>query len=168
MRRVLAVVIAAIGADTASAQAPRPEELAQAYACRAATNEAERLACYDSAIDRMLAAEEGGDFVAVDRSRVGEVQSESFGFNLPSIADLMPRAGGDLQHLQLEVDRVVSLPDGRKLFVMTNGQRWIQVENESAHNVRAGDSVTVRRAALGTYLLTSERGGAGHRVRRQD
>jgi len=169
MRYILAL-LALTSAGAAAAQETRPEELNQAYACRSIADATERVACYDRAIDEILAAEQQGRFVAVDRGRVEAVEREAFGFDLPSIASLLPGRGADdnLQRLELEVERVVTLGDGRKLFVMTDGQRWLQVEGEAAHNVRAGDAITIRRAALGTFLLTSERGGAGHRVRRQN
>jgi hypothetical protein len=169
MKYILALLVVA-SAGAAGAQTTRPEELTQAYACRSIPDVAERVACYDRAIDQILAAEQQGRFVAVDRGQVEAVERESFGFDLPSIASLIPgrSAEDDLQRLQLEVERVVTLGDGRRLFVMTDGQRWAQVDGASAHNVRAGDSVTVRRAALGTFLLASERGGAAHRVRRQN
>lgn len=172
MRYVLALLVVA-SAGAAAAQAPestRPAELNQAYACRSIPDPAERVACYDRAIDQIVAAEQQGTFVAVDRSRVETVERESFGLDLPSLGNLLPgrREGQQIERLELQVERVVNLGDGRKLFVMTDGQRWAQVEDQSAHNVRAGDTVTVRRAAIGTFLLSSERGGAAHRVRRQN
>ena len=36
-----------------------------------------------------------------------------------------------------------------------------------AANVRAGTNVRVRRAMMGSFMLVSERGGAGYRVRRE-
>jgi hypothetical protein len=171
MRHALALVFFLAGAGVASAQSERPQELAQVYACRSVPDVTERAACYDRAIDQMQAAEQAGRLVTVDRERVEAAQRESFGFELPSIADLMPDLGGgssELEALQLQVERISTLPDGRRMFVMTDGQRWTQTEPRRSGNVRAGDNVTVRRAAVGTFLLVSERGGAGHRVRRQN
>jgi hypothetical protein len=34
--------------------------------------------------------------------------------------------------------------------------------------VHVGDIITIRRAALGSFMLISPRGGAGHRVRREE
>lgn len=175
MRHLLALLLIVAGTGVAEAQTPqdaRPQQLEQAYACRSIANTDERVACYDRAIDQMMAAEQQGQFVAVDRSRVEEAQRESFGFDLPSISNLLPniRGGGsnELEALQLQVERIITLGDGRRTFVMTNGQRWTLVEAERTGNVRAGDNVTIRNAALGTFMLVSERGGAGHRVRRNN
>ena len=172
MKHVLVFVLVCVSAGAAAAQTDRPQQLSQAYSCRPIADVAERAACYDRAIDELMAAEQQGEFVAVDRGRVEAAQRESFGFDLPSISGLIPRFGRggsvELQALELQVERVVTLPDGRRMFVMTDGQRWSQVEPQRSGNVRAGDAVTVRRAAVGTFLLVSERGGAGHRVRRQN
>jgi hypothetical protein len=172
MKHVLLFALLFFSAGTAAAQTERPQQLSQAYSCRPIQDVAERAACYDRAIDELMAAEQQGEFVAVDRGRVEAAQRESFGFNLPSISSLIPRIGGggsiELEALELQVERVVTLPDGRRMFVMTDGQRWTQVEAQRSGNVRAGDAVTVRRAAVGTFMLVSERGGAGHHVRRQN
>lgn len=55
----------------------------------------------------------------------------------------------------------------RGLFVVTlsNGQAWAQTELDSRAEVRIGDTVTVRRAALGSYLLDTQAGIAA-RVKR--
>lgn len=175
MRLGLALLFFVAGAGIAVAQTEqpaRPAQLEQVYACRPIANAEERAACYDRAIDQMMAAEQQGQFVAVDRSQVEEAQRESFGFDLPSLSNLLPnivgRDNNGIEALQLQIERVVTLGDGRRMFVMTNGQRWTQTEPQRSGNVRAGDNVTIRNAVMGTYMLVSERGGAGHRVRRQN
>lgn len=171
--RYLLPVFMVLCASAASAQTepPRPEPLVGVYACAATENDAERLACYDAAVGRMRQAETEGQFVAVDRQQVEAMRRESFGFALPNVANLFSRGGGGeeaLDRLEFQVERVSARADGRHIFVMSDGQRWSQVEPRSASNVRAGDTVTVRRAALGSYMLSPERGGAAHRVRREN
>jgi hypothetical protein len=160
-----------LGASVAAAQtaAPTPEVLDRVYQCASVTDDAQRLACYDGAIARLRTAESQGEIVAVDRQRAETVQRESFGFHLPNLASLLPSAGDeDLERIETQVERVSSAGQGRYRFVLANGQNWAQAETRSVHNVRAGDTVTIRRAALGSYMLVSERGGAAHRVRRED
>lgn len=55
--------------------------------------------------------------------------------------------------------------DGKFVATFDNGQVWEQTELNSRADVRVGDSVSVRRAALGSYLL-STREGIGTRVKR--
>lgn len=159
--------VALIG--SATAQQNQPDPLTPVFACAEVSGDTERLACYDRAVREVRQAANEGRFVAVDRAQVETMRRDSFGFNLPSIASLIPRlSSGDeaLDELALEVQGVSTHPDGRHTFEMANGQRWTQIEPRSARNVRAGDAVTVRRASLGSYMMSSSRGGAAHRVRR--
>ena len=52
-------------------------------------------------------------------------------------------------------------------FRMTNGQVWVQIDDENARNAREGGSVTIERASMGSYLMHVEAGGPAIRVRRQ-
>lgn len=175
-RLALAVVFMAAAAGSASAQSsetpPPSAEVEALYACAQIADDAARLACYDGATARMRQAQTEGRFVAVDRAQVETMQRESFGFSLPSIANLMPRLGGGddagLESVALEVERIYGRSDGHAVFVMTNGQRWEQVDTRSPRNIRPGDTVTVRRASLGSFMLVGTRGGTAHRVRRQE
>ena len=46
------------------------------------------------------------------------------------------------------------------VFVVTldNGQTWIQTERDSRLQIAAQDSVTIRRASLGSHLLSAKQG----------
>lgn len=175
--RLLVALLLLLCAQPASAQpAPSltPEALSNAYRCAEVQDDAARLACYDDAIGRLRQAEAAGQIVALDREGVDGLQRDSFGFSLPNFARLIPGVGSadgsdaTLERIEMQVDRIISLPYGRHNFVMSNGQIWAQTEAQSAANVRVGDTVTVRRAAMGSFLLSPARNGAAHRVRRQD
>lgn len=174
MRYVMAALVILCSASTTAhaqdQQAQSPEALAGVYACAGLADDAERLACYDAAVGRMRQAETEGQFVAVDRQQAESMRRESFGFSLPSITNVFRGGdgGGELDRVELQVDRILTRSDGRHIFVMADGQRWVQIEPRRTSNVRSGDTVTVRRAALGSFMLVSERGGAAHRVRREN
>ena len=178
MRFGIAAILALLSVSAAAAQTPQggdpqatPEVLSGVYSCTEIVDAAARLTCFDAAVGRLRAAETQGQVVAVDRSRVETMQRESFGFNLPQLSRLLPRLGGGgddpLASVEAQVERIIGRPDGRHVFVLADGQRWAQLESVSARNVRPGDTVTIRRAALGSYMLSSSRGGAAHRVRRE-
>lgn len=172
-----AAAVVAVWAGVARAQTPpeTPESLRQVYACADISEDAARLACFDQSIGRLRAAESAGQVVAVDRTQMQSIERDAFGFSLPSIANILTRRGNDdansesaaVERIEMEVARVSSRLDGRHSFVMTNGQVWTQVQPDSASNVRPGDSIAIRRAALGSYMLSPER-GAAHRVRREE
>jgi len=187
MRHLLIAVFAAFAASVApaAAQAPAPEAtpeaLSRVYACASLQDAAERLACYDTAVGALRSADEAGSFVSVDRDQVQELEREAFGFSLPSLPRLF--GGGDredadtadqetaalsVDEVQMVVARIGARGDGRVVFIMDNGQRWVQVQSERVRNLREGDSVTVRRASLGSFFLAPTDGGGGYRVRREE
>jgi hypothetical protein len=165
-------LLATVSVAAASAQervAP-PEALADVYACAATADDAARLACYDAAVGRLRTAEQEGRVVAVDREQVATLERESFGFSLPSLDSLLPRranaaAPEAIERVELIIARIVRRADGRHHIVMANGQTWAQIEPQSASNLEVGDTITIRRATLGSFMLSPQR-GAAHRVRR--
>lgn len=170
--RVVALALALSLSSPAAAQTAgetTPESLSAAYRCAEIAEDAARLACYDQAINRLRQAESQGQIVAVDRAQAETIERDAFGFHLPSLSTLIPRFSGgeaDIETVDMQVARVVELASGRHRFVMSNGQVWTQVDPQSVRNVRPGDNISVRRAALGSFMLSPQH-GAAHRVRRE-
>jgi hypothetical protein len=171
--RTLLVLIAALmlgppaWSQTPPSTAPALNDL---YACAGIADDAARLACYDAATGRLRQAESQGQVAVVDRERARQLERESFGFQLPSLSRLLGGGGGEraIENIQANVSRVRELANGYHSFVLDNGQVWTQIEPQGVRNVRAGDSVRIERAAMGSFRLISSRGGAGHRVRREN
>lgn len=157
MKSALCVApLALFGSDIAVAQA---EGVAAGLtACRALPAAEARLACYDA-----IPVEPAGQ---ADRAQRFEAERDTFGFDRARIADRMQSQRARGVSVSMIVERVSERGDGSLMFVMTNGQRWVQDESAGLRNVRPGDEVLIRRAALGSYMLISPRGGATHRVRR--
>jgi hypothetical protein len=167
----LAAAICVFGAATSALAQTTPQAMTDVYACAQVAGDAERLACFDRAVGLLREAENQGQLVAVDRGQAREIERDSFGFHLPSISRLLPDLQGgsdEIDNVQMTVASVRRSQLGYHSFVMENGQVWTQVEPQSARNVRAGDTITINRAALGSFRLSSSRGGAGHRVRREN
>lgn len=170
---IASLAMLASTAPRAAAQdaAATPAALEAVYACSSETDQTRRLACYDAAVSALRGAQTSGEVVAIDRGNVERMQRDSFGFNLPSIANLMPRIGHDddvVDRVEVTVARMSTGASGRTTFYMEDGQVWAQIDPERVYNVRAGDTVTIRRAALGSFMISSPRGGAGIRVRRSE
>ena len=69
--------------------------------------------------------------------------------------------------MSLQIASIRTRADGRGVFTMSNGQIWVQVDGQTPRRVRAGDQATIRRAALGSFLMSLPHGPAV-RVRRQE
>lgn len=172
----LAVCVTQAGAQPA-AQGQSPEAIAKVYACSEVADAAARLACFDTAVAGMKAAESQGQFAAVDAAGVRQIEREAFGFSLPSLPrlafpNLLGASGGAAEaertaEMRMTIARVGRY-DGHIAFVMDNGQTWIQVDSDGNRLARAGRAVTVKRAALGSYLMSVEAGGPAMRVRRAE
>lgn len=136
MRVVLAsLCLIAFAAPAAAQQQPTtPGALDQVYACAAVSGEAERLACYDSAVGRLREAQTTGSIVAVDRGQIETIERESFGFALPSLPSIFRRDPAQAQDAISEaaftIERVSRHADGRSTFYMTDGAAWTQIEAE--------------------------------------
>lgn len=172
MRIVLSsLAFLALAAPAIAQESPqRPAILDQVYACANITGEAERLTCYDAAVGRLREAQNSGNLVAVDRAQAQEIERDAFGFSLPSLPRLFgnrnTEAAPPIAETSLEIARVSRRPNLPATFTMTNGQVWTQIGTENTGRVREGGAVTIRRAALGSFLMSVEAGGPAIRVRR--
>jgi hypothetical protein len=141
-------------------------------ACADTTDNTARLACYDAAVARLRQAEQTGQVVSIDRQGATALQHESFGFNLPNLARLLPSFhGGDehtLDEIQSQLVSITLRGYDQHVFHLANNQTWVQVGNGPVYSVKVGDAVIIRKAALGSYMLLSPHGGGGNRVHRED
>lgn len=113
------------------------------HSCAQVRDAAARLSCYDEAFGKPALP----------------IGMDQFGLTPDQIERAKPaaeRAAAD--RLTAMVTAVEYRGNGRFVATLDNGQWWSQAETNPKVRVAVGDSVTVRRAALGSYLLTSERG----------
>lgn len=181
LQYLIAAGALAVGVTPAMAQpaAPgqSPEAIAKVYACSEIADAGARLACFDTAVAAMKTAETQGQFAAVDAAGVRQIEREAFGFSLPSLPrlafpNLRSENGGAAEaertaEMHMTIARVGRY-DGHVAFVMENGQTWIQVDSDASRLARAGRTVTIKRAALGSYLMSVDAGGPAMRVRRTE
>jgi hypothetical protein len=162
-----AALLAACSVMTAAAQAasgPRHD-------CARVTDDAARLACYDQAFGRPAqppppAAPAPTAVPEAQPAEAPVATGEEFGFKRGEIErakneDEKPPA---LDSITAKVTEVESRR-GQFTATLDNGQVWSQIEINSKVQLEAGDTVTVRRAVFGSYLLTGPQGVAT-RVRR--
>ena len=164
MRSIALVPLCLFLAASASAQQgedksqPRPQALSRVLDCRALQAEAERLACFDREVAALEQAATARDIVVYDREQVRKTRRTLFGIALP---DLNLFGGGDdddedaeeFNQIESVIRGVSQDNQGRYTLTLEDGARWAQIDNRDLPILpRAGHSIKIRRAAMGSYL----------------
>lgn len=174
MRFILPAAALIASMPAAIAQDNQPISTQAVYDCAVIEADAERLACYDSAVGRLKAAEESGEVTTISRAEVETVQREAFGFSLPSLPRLaMPRlgSGADKSAAVTEITSAVNSIRSSKINGLTitleNGQVWRQTDGKRVtYSKRKGvDEAVIRQAAFGSFMMKLD-GGVAFRVKR--
>lgn len=156
----------ALAQDKAAARAATLQKLTD---CRKVAESAARLACYDAAAAEIETAEAKGDIVVVDREQARAVRRQAFGFSMPSLT-LFER-GEKAEEVDTVTAKVASASvngAGKWVIELEGGAIWVQIDaNEVPLTPKAGDAVRIRRAALGSYLM-SVKNQRAFRARRQE
>lgn len=150
-------------APAADEEPTLPPELSQLAACKAIAEPQARLACFDTAANALLASAESGDVRIVNKDEARKVRRSLFGFSLPSIG--LFGGGKDdgedeaVELLETTVTGASRLSDGKVVFTIAEGDAtWQTTETNMALRVpSAGDTVELKRAALGSYWVKFQR-----------
>jgi hypothetical protein len=180
--RRLALSTAILAACAAGgALAEDPDGLAQ---CSTISNITERVACYDKLAARAAASKAKPSSPAAAPAAapvsaapatatrapagVGAGASSENDFGLSKVQE---RANGaassspaEKQSITARVTGFRKGPSGRPRVLLNNGQSW-EYEEDGDNLLAIGDSVTIRRASLGSFLLETP-AKLNHRVRR--
>jgi hypothetical protein len=152
----LAVSAAPLAAAPASTDQDRAKELQQLIDCKKITDPTQRLACYDQAAGVLDQAEAKGDIVVVNREQARKVRRQAFGFTLPSMS-IFSR-GEKAEEIDTADGKIASarrLPTGRWEVKLEGGATWVQIDaTEIPLDPKAGQPVKIRKASLGSYMMT--------------
>ncbi|MGE0621317.1 MAG: hypothetical protein AB7I04_11835 [Pseudomonadales bacterium] len=126
-------------------------------ACVAVIDTAERLACFDAAADRLMnqSNAEPDARSASDAGLPSASRSES-----PPIPEAVPPP----VPVQARIEHLAQQPRGERIFQLSNGEIWVELEPGRA-GYESGMTVVIERTALGGYMLSTD-GGRATRVRR--
>lgn len=175
MRVAIASTIAAAALVAGSAQAQNKKSLPQAppasvnamIGCRAMTDSAARLACYDRAVGDLQQAVTQREVVIFSAADVQKTRRSLFGFSLPKL----PFFGdsddtAEAKELNTKVKSARSLGYGKWRITLEDGALWETTESSREGDIPgAGDAVRIRRGALGSYMMNIA-GAKGVRARR--
>jgi hypothetical protein len=155
----LAIWLGLAGAAAAQPADPGRASVFQSLLdCRAKSDAAERLACYDAAAAGLGEAEQKGDIVVVDRDMARAARRQAFGFNLPTL-DVFNRSEKpeEADRLTAQVVNAYQGGDGKWVFELEGGAVWAQNDNESlTRSPRKGSTVEIRKASMGGFFLNSD------------
>lgn len=132
------------------------ESLVGVLACRAITDSAVRLACFDRET-AMLASAPASPAAA---ATVIDAQ-QSFGLRGSAIAANEEAVGAQPAKLAKMERHIVALAltgNGRTLFTLDNTQVWQQLQSDGDMLAKLGDLATISRGLLGSYWLQLKSG----------
>jgi hypothetical protein len=139
----------------ASPQEPAAENPLQraVRACAALSNDSERLACYDRTAERLVlgVAEEAQPSSPEDMFGAGRKLRHETGPANPAKRE-------PLTEITARAAALREGKDGLVLIELDNGQVWKQSNVNTVLLLRAGDTVTISRGALGTFRLAAPNG----------
>lgn len=125
------------------------------HACASVLDPLPRLACYDASFPPSPAVR------AAEASR----GLREFGHDPARASVTSP--GQSPAQVSATVRAVAYQTDGTRVVVLDSQQRWALTESSSRGHLAEGDAVTIRTAALGSYMLVTP-GGVALRARRID
>jgi hypothetical protein len=148
----------------------RPAALKAVVDCRAIGDPSARLACYDDAVGKLDTAESTGQVVVLDREAAKNVKRQAFGFSIPSI-NLFSKGEKEeeVNRLSDTIKSVRERADHRWVFELQGGGVWRQIDTTAfIDDPKEGDSVEIRRASMGSYMLKVGGKQPAIRVHRDD
>jgi hypothetical protein len=128
---------------------PVPQVFKDVVDCRALTDTAARLACYDRTVSAMADATAKNDLFLADRAKVRETKRTLFGLSLPSLR--LFGDNEDISQIDSTITRLSSNARGKWIFTLQDGGRWAQTDVRSIAP-KVGDKIVVRRAAMGSFM----------------
>jgi len=127
------------------------------HPCAHVRNDTDRLACYDQAFGRPPPS----------AAATSPAPNEQFGFTEKEMARNTGQSAAPAapDSVTAAIKSLDWRRDGKFVVTLDNTQVWAQSELNSQADVQVGDAITVRRGALGSYLLVTK-AGIGTRVKR--
>jgi hypothetical protein len=128
--------------------------------CSAITDDRERLECYDTVFGKPAGGGQQPVPAAAEAiaPAAGPVNPQAdFGLTESAKAAREPDKARP-RYPDSITDTVAAVgfkPTGELVVTLTNGQVWVQTDTVSFARVKAGENVTIRKGALGSYLLVT-------------
>ena len=143
----------------ASSKAAPMEVVNRVVDCRSVGDAAERLKCFDTAVAVLAEAQAADDLAVVSKKDMREARRGLFGLSLPRLKLFGGGEDddeGESNEFRELTSTIASARQGARgyVFSLPDGAVWEQTDNTYLGNVREGQTVVIRRAALGSYMAT--------------
>jgi uncharacterized small protein (DUF1192 family) len=148
---VLAAAAALLIAASASAETPDAVPPAL-RACSSVKKNSERLACYDEAIERLSSDETN----TAAPARSAEAMFGASATPSRTAAPTIERE--ELTSLSARVTALRHDANGSLVIDLDNGQQWLQTGGSSSSLLEVGHEVTITRAALNSFRMSTPSG----------
>ena len=147
------------------------------HPCASVLDATARLACYDQAFGKPAAPTAAAATATAATAATAASATPGVATDLKARQDfglseteVRARAGktaapAAADSITSKVTSIGHRPTGEMFVTLEDGQVWVEVETGSGVQVKPGDTVTIHRAALGSYMLVNSR-HVGSRVRR--
>ena len=143
-----------IQANSTPAQTP----LNGLFQCQTITSSEERNRCFSNETAKLQRATEAGEIIVIDQKVAADRSAAAFGLRQPDVLS----TDFDVETPQQVTSTLASsaqFAEGKYRFTLADGSTWAQTDSDPIRlRPRDGATVTVRRAALGSYMLRIERG----------
>jgi hypothetical protein len=147
-------VLLSLAAGSFAANAGSDEAARQ---CTGVSDDRARLACYDGIFSKPATAGRDSPPAVPAPAAAASSPQDDFGLSDTAKRARDPEKAKELmpQSIAEKVASVGRRPTGELVVTLDNGQVWAQIEPNTMARLSAGDTVTIRKAALGSYLLVT-------------
>jgi hypothetical protein len=154
---IAAAALVALPGIAVSQDRDGPSPLVEALSkCLAIVGDAERLACHDAAARRLVDASRRREVVVVDKEEVKKTRRSLFGFSLPRIGlfgNKGPDSGEEIDEVEVAIKSAAPARNGYMSFTLEDGARWTTTEPWMSRGPKAGEKLTIKKAAFGGYFV---------------
>lgn len=145
---------------------------AAAVDCARIERDVERLGCYDSifrpAPTQVPAANTAAPVLAAKPAPAAAGPEREFGLTAAQRESRNRTSPMEVERIESRIVAVQEQARDRYTLKLENGQTWTQTEPTSRQRFYVGDTISIRKAAMDSFLATGPQSGGKIRVRRLD
>lgn len=149
---ICALAVAAFVALPANAQ-DSENELQVLRDCRAIEQNEARLACFDGAVDTVIARQDSGELQVLDKEDVAQTRRGLFGFSLPKIGIFASDDEKENTFLQSRITGLRRLRSDHWEIEISEGSVWRATNTPRQFRPEVGDEIELEKAAMTSYWL---------------